>query len=79
MIELPRSTSYYRPAVVSKTLDDAKLAELIGDIQEEFPGYGYSRVTHELRRRRRRRGRLDFSSTGRGNPERNDVTAEHQR
>jgi putative transposase len=32
-------------------LTDARIVELIGDIQDELPGYGYRRVTRELRRR----------------------------
>lgn len=32
-------------------MPDARLVELIGEIQDDFPGYGYRRVTHELRRR----------------------------
>ena len=51
MIDLPRSTFYYRSTAANETLDDAALAELIGIIQDEMPGYGYRRVTHELRRR----------------------------
>jgi putative transposase len=33
------------------SLSDARLVELIGDIQDELPGYGYRRVTRELQRR----------------------------
>ncbi len=51
MIELPRSTFYYRPTAASQSMSDARLIELIESIQEELPGYGYRRVTHELRRR----------------------------
>ena len=51
MIDLPRSTFYYRSAAVDEDLGDTRLAELIGSIQDEVPGYGYRRVTHELRRR----------------------------
>ena len=51
MINLPRSSFYYRPAVEREDLPDERLAEMIGDIQDEFPGYGYRRVTLELRRR----------------------------
>ena len=32
-------------------LDDDRLVDLMGDIQDEFPGYGYRRVTLELRAR----------------------------
>ena len=51
MIKLPRSTFYYRPGAVGDGLPHERLAELIIDIQDEFPRYGYRRVTHELRRR----------------------------
>ncbi|WP_315970481.1 IS3 family transposase [Variovorax sp. PAMC26660] len=51
VIDLPRSTFYYRSTAVGEDLGDARLAELIGSIQDEVPGYGYRRVTHELRRR----------------------------
>jgi putative transposase len=52
VIDLPRSTYYYRPQQsTSGPLSDGELAELIGDIQEEFAGYGYRRVTRELDKR----------------------------
>lgn len=51
MIELPRSTFYYRSRATSECLNDGRLIELIESIQDELPGYGYRRVTHELRRR----------------------------
>lgn len=51
MIELPRSTYYYRSAAMALGLDDDRLVDLIGDIQDEFPGYGYRCVTLELRAR----------------------------
>jgi putative transposase len=51
VIELPRSTFYYRPITSPAEQSDGRLVELIGDIQDDFPGYGYRRVTHELRRR----------------------------
>lgn len=51
MIDLPRSTFYYRSTAANENLSDARLTELIGIIQDELPGYGYRRVTHELRRR----------------------------
>lgn len=51
MIDLPRSTFYYRSRAANESLDDAKLTELIENIQDDLPGYGYRRVTHELRRR----------------------------
>ncbi len=51
MIKLPRSTYYYRSTGRTLGLDDDRLVDLIGDIQDEFPGYGYRRVTRELRAR----------------------------
>lgn len=51
MIEMPRSTFYYRAVASADQLPDAQLVELIESIQDELPGYGYRRVTHELRRR----------------------------
>jgi putative transposase len=51
VIELPRSTFYYRPTAPPAQLSDDRLIELIGEIQDDFPGYGYRRVTHDLRRR----------------------------
>ena len=51
MIELPRSTFYYRSTAAIEDLSDERLIELIGDIQDELPGYGYRRVTRELQRR----------------------------
>ena len=51
MIELPRSTFYYHPNGATPEVADGRLVELIGDIQDDFPGYGYRRITHELRRR----------------------------
>jgi putative transposase len=51
VIELPRSTFYYRPMATAPRIVDSRLVELIGDIQDDFPGYGYRRVTLELARR----------------------------
>ena len=48
---MPRSTFYYRTMASASELPDAQLVELIQTIQDELPGYGYRRVTHELRRR----------------------------
>lgn len=51
MIDLPRSTYYYRSTVRALNLGDAELvAAIIKDIQDELPCYGYRRVTHELLR-----------------------------
>lgn len=51
MIELARSTYYYRSTTLATGLSDQRIVELIADIQDELAGYGYRRVTHELRRR----------------------------
>lgn len=51
MIGLPRSSYYYRPKRPPAEICDNTLVELIGEIQDEFPGYGYRRVTRELRNR----------------------------
>ena len=48
---MPRSTFYYRAQKHAETLSDEKIVQLIREIQSELPGYGYRRVTHELRRR----------------------------
>lgn len=51
MIDLPRSTFYYRATTKTTKLSDVELVTIIEDIQDELPCYGYRRVTHELRRR----------------------------
>lgn len=51
MIDLPRSTYYYRSAAGAVSLSDERLAALIAEIQTGIAGYGYRRVTHELRHR----------------------------
>lgn len=50
-MNLPRSTLYYRPTTSEAGLTDAEITAIVEDIQDEFPVYGYRRVTHELRRR----------------------------
>ncbi len=50
MIDLPRSTFYYRPNK-SSGIADTEVVELIEAIQDDLPGYGYRRITHELHRR----------------------------
>lgn len=50
MIGLPRSTFYYRPDK-SSVVADTEVVELIETIQDDLPGYGYRRITHELHRR----------------------------
>lgn len=39
---------YYRSTAQEASLSDDRLVALIGDIYDEFPGYGYRRVTLEL-------------------------------
>lgn len=54
MSGLARSTYYRRPDAAraqAVAAADAALRARIEDITQEFPGYGYRRVTHELRRR----------------------------
>jgi putative transposase len=51
VIEIPRSTYYYRSTAKAVALTDERIVELINVIQDELAGYGYRRVTHELRRR----------------------------
>jgi len=51
MMELPRSTYYYRPRNrQDKLKQDADLRDRIEQIVLEFPGYGYRRVTRQLQR-----------------------------
>lgn len=50
-MNLPRSTFYYRAMSAETGPTDAEIIALIEDIQDEFPRYGYRRVTHELHRR----------------------------
>jgi putative transposase len=55
MIELPRSTYYYKPRSQEARLEeDVELRDRIERIVVEFPGYGYRRVTHELQRQGKR-------------------------
>jgi putative transposase len=49
VIDLPRSTYYYRPSAAERQIDDLALVALINDIHDAFPGYGYRRVTLALR------------------------------
>jgi putative transposase len=48
-MNLPHSTYYHKSK--NKSGDDVKLIDRIETIIEEFPGYGYRRVTQELHRR----------------------------
>lgn len=51
MMELPRSTYYYRAhSLEDKLKQDAELRDKIESIVLEFPGYGYRRVTKALHR-----------------------------
>ncbi len=45
MIGLPRSTFYYRPTKLMPAIADDLLVESIERIQDDFPCYGYRRVT----------------------------------
>lgn len=51
VIGLPRSSFYYRSSATAAGLPDEQLVKIIDEIQDEFPGYGYRRVTCELVRR----------------------------
>lgn len=51
MIDLPRSTYYYRSTAKALNLGDSELVAIIEGIQDELPCYGYRRVMHELQRR----------------------------
>lgn len=48
-MNLPHSTYYHKPK--NESGNDRKFITHIEAIIEEFPGYGYRRVTHELHRR----------------------------
>ena len=48
-MKLPRSTYYHQSK--NNVVDDSEFIALIEAIIEEFPGYGYRRVTRELHRR----------------------------
>jgi len=51
MIDLPRSTYYYKPhSQETKLEQDVELQDQIERIALEFPRYGYRRVTHQLHR-----------------------------
>lgn len=51
MIGLPRSTLYYRATKTDLRPADEALVQMIRDIQDDSPCYGYRRVTAELGRR----------------------------
>jgi putative transposase len=48
VIDLPRSTFYYRPRSGKRGEADVELTQRIESIQGSLPGYGYRRVTREL-------------------------------
>jgi putative transposase len=48
-MNLPRSTYYHKSKNLS--VNDSEIIARIEAIIEEFPGYGYRRVTYELHRR----------------------------
>jgi putative transposase len=48
MIKLPRSSYYYTPK--NNMFDQKQLIDRVEAIIEEFPGYGYRRVTRQLQR-----------------------------
>lgn len=51
MIDLPRSSYYYRPDVdEAKAREDADIRDRMEMLALEFPRYGYRRMTHQLRR-----------------------------
>ena len=49
-MNMPRSTFYYQFRATATKLSDAELVDLIENIQDDLPCYGYRRVTHELHR-----------------------------
>lgn len=51
MIGLPRSTYYRRPRKGDESASkaDGDLRAVIAQVQRDFPGYGYRRITRELR------------------------------
>ncbi len=49
-MNLPRSSYYYQPKTQENTPEDLALENRIEEITEEFPKYGYRKVTRQLRR-----------------------------
>jgi putative transposase len=49
-MNLPRSSYYYRPKSPEDSLEEHALIDRIEGIAEEFPRYGYRKVTAQLRR-----------------------------
>ena len=46
VVDLPRSTQYYRPVVV----DESAIKQVLEDVAQEFPAYGSRRLTQQVRR-----------------------------
>lgn len=49
-MNLPRSSYYYRPKAPETSSEQRALTDRIEEIAEEFPRYGYRKVTAQLRR-----------------------------
>ena len=49
-MNLPRSSCYYRPKTSEAFPEERTLTERIEGIAEEFPRYGYRKVTAQLHR-----------------------------
>ena len=49
-MSLPRSSYYYKPKTQEKSPEDQALEHRIEEITEEFPKYGYRKVTRQLHR-----------------------------
>ena len=49
-MKLPRSSYYYRPKAPETSSEQRALTDRIEGIAEEFPRYGYRKVTAQLRR-----------------------------
>jgi len=49
-MNLPRSSYYYRPKSLEDSPEEEALTDRIEEIAEEFPRYGYRKVTAQLRR-----------------------------
>lgn len=49
-MNLPRSSFYYKPKIQDLSPHDQTLANRIEEITEEFPKYGYRKVTRQLHR-----------------------------
>ena len=49
-MSLPRSSYYYKPKLQEISPEDRALEQRIEEITEEFPKYGYRKVTRQLHR-----------------------------